>query len=211
MEAATTFVIRALQDIVVSVNGLVHALQSGDTLNVQMPGERIAYLGVPGGFDVPVFLNGRGTLLVAALGGLEGRALRVGDVLRARATEPALRRPVPVPAADFERPLRVIPGPDQLSPATLQALLSSTFRAGLSDRVGMRLTGTPLPVTGLDQAGSMPMIRGAIQVTHDGTPIVLGPDHPTTGGYRVVAVVRSTDVGALARRPVGSAVTFVTD
>ena len=44
------------------------------------------------------------------------------------------------------------------------------------------------------------MIRGAVEITSDGTPIVLGPDHPTTGGYPVLAVLRTASQGALSRR-----------
>ena len=43
-----------------------------------------------------------------------------------------------------------------------------------------------------------PMVRGAIQVTPSGEPVVLGPDHPTTGGYPVVGVVIAADQGRLA-------------
>ena len=52
------------------------------------------------------------------------------------------------------------------------------------------------------------MRRGAVQITTDGTPIVLGPDHPTTGGYPVLAVVRAASFGALAQRRPGDAVRF---
>ena len=41
---------------------------------------------------------------------------------------------------------------------------------------------------------SRPMVRGAIEVPADGQPIVLGPDHPTTGGYPILAVVASADL-----------------
>jgi allophanate hydrolase subunit 2 len=37
---------------------------------------------------------------------------------------------------------------------------------------------------------------------------VLGPDHPTTGGYPVPAVVRARDLGRLFARPLGSCVRF---
>jgi allophanate hydrolase subunit 2 len=43
------------------------------------------------------------------------------------------------------------------------------------------------------------MIRGAVQITTDGTPIVLGPDHPVTGGYPVLAVIGRTSQAVLAR------------
>lgn len=43
-----------------------------------------AYLALSGGFAVPAALGSRGTDLRAGLGGLEGRALRAGDVLHTR-------------------------------------------------------------------------------------------------------------------------------
>jgi allophanate hydrolase subunit 2 len=55
------------------------------------------------------------------------------------------------------------------------------------------------------------MIRGAVQITTDGTPIVLGPDHPVTGGYPVLAVLGRTSQAVLARLRPGRALRFVTD
>jgi allophanate hydrolase subunit 2 len=52
------------------------------------------------------------------------------------------------------------------------------------------------------------MVRGAIQVPASGKPIVLGPDHPTMGGYPVLATVVSSGVGALMGRAPGTAVRF---
>ena len=37
-------------------------------------------------------------------------------------------------------------------------------------------------------------MTGALQVPPDGQPILLLQDHPTTGGYPVIAVVRSDDL-----------------
>ena len=51
------------------------------------------------------------------------------------------------------------------------------------------------------------MVRGAIELTPSGL-IVLGPDHPTTGGYPVIAVIRSTSLDAFFARPIGSLVHF---
>jgi allophanate hydrolase subunit 2 len=53
------------------------------------------------------------------------------------------------------------------------------------------------------------MVRGAIQVPASGHPIVLGPDHPTTGGYPVLATVVRADTGAIMARSVGASVRFV--
>jgi allophanate hydrolase subunit 2 len=53
------------------------------------------------------------------------------------------------------------------------------------------------------------MMRGAIQVPACGDAIVLGPDHPTVGGYPVIAAVVTADVGALMARPPGTEVQFI--
>lgn len=76
----------------------------------------------------------------------------------------------------------------------------------LGDRTGVRLEGARVPREGPDLALPAPMIQGAIEITTDGTPIVLGPDHPTTGGYPVLAVLRASSRAALARRRPGDAV-----
>jgi len=52
------------------------------------------------------------------------------------------------------------------------------------------------------------MIRGAVQITTDGTPIVLGPDHPVTGGYPVLAVMGRASQAMLARLRPGHAFRF---
>ena len=56
---------------------------------------------------------------------------------------------------------------------------------------------------------SRPMVRGAIEVPGDGAPIVLGPDHPTTGGYPVLAVIAERDLGSLFAIRLGGTVRFV--
>ena len=51
------------------------------------------------------------------------------------------------------------------------------------------------------------MVRGAIERTPAGF-IVLGPDHPTTGGYPVVAVLREEAMDRFFATPVGHPVRF---
>jgi len=45
-------------------------------------------------------------------------------------------------------------------------------------------------------------------VPRDGKPIVLGPEHPTTGGYPVIAVVASADLDRLFSIRPGGTVRF---
>ena len=55
---------------------------------------------------------------------------------------------------------------------------------------------------------SMGMVRGAVQLPPAGELVVLGPDHPTVGGYRVPAVVISADLHHLAHLAPGAVVRF---
>src|SRR5439155_21128851 len=88
--------------------------------------------------------------------------------------------------------LRVVPGPhlDRFAEGAFEQFLATTWCVSPhSDRVGVRLEGTGVTRLGDDRAPPAPMVGGPVQITTDGTPIVLGPDHPVTGGYPVIAVV----------------------
>ncbi len=64
----------------------------------------------------------------------------------------------------------------------------------------MRLQGTPLRHRNPDrQLPSEGATRGAIQVPPNGLPVILGPDHPVTGGYPVVGVIADHDIDTLAQ------------
>jgi 5-oxoprolinase (ATP-hydrolysing) subunit C len=173
------------------------ALRDGESWTVRSGKARVAYVAVRGGLGVPRVLGGRGTLLVAGLGGHEGHAAPVDGVAG-----------VPL---DLSGPIRLVLGPDAFPDGGLEALLASPFVVDArSDRTGVRLVGPAIAAPPRDDAApSAPMARGAIQVPPSGQPIILGPDHPTTGGYPVIAVVVSADFGRLAARPIGSTVRFV--
>jgi allophanate hydrolase subunit 2 len=72
----------------------------------------------------------------------------------------------------------------------------------------MRLEGTPLPLVAAGELPSEGMVLGAVQVPPDGLPVVFLADHPTTGGYPVVAVVDEADVWQCAQLRPGEAVRF---
>ncbi len=76
--------------------------------------------------------------------------------------------------------------------------------APASDRVGVRLVGPAVKLPPL--GGSVPMVQGAVQVPPDGQPIVLGPDHPTTGGYPVLGFLDDADFDRFYALPIGSRV-----
>src|SRR5215471_14633456 len=103
------------------------------------------YLAVEGGVAVPLVLGSASTYVRAAIGGLDGRALRQGDfvpVAIASAPDRAeLRLPRPLEPA-HDQPIRVILGPqlDFFTEETVAALLGAEFRVSQNaDRMGMRL------------------------------------------------------------------------
>jgi allophanate hydrolase subunit 2 len=52
------------------------------------------------------------------------------------------------------------------------------------------------------------MVTGALQVPPNGLPILFLTDHPTTGGYPVVAVLAAADIPLAAQLRPGQPVRF---
>jgi allophanate hydrolase subunit 2 len=167
---------------------------------------RVAYLAVRGGIAAPLVLGGRGTLLCAGLGGL----IRGGQRFEVAGLPEGARIRHRLPLGPPDDPIRIVPGPDgdAFAPEALPRLLASEYRIQpSSNRVGTRLDGPPLPRSGAPEV-SRPMVLGAIEVPRDGQPIVLGPEHPTTGGYPIIAVVARADLGRLFSIRLGGNVRF---
>jgi antagonist of KipI len=174
--------------------GRSHRIEVGET--IAFPGDGLdprarSYLAVPGGIDVPEVLGSRSTCLAAGFGGVEGRPLRPGDIVRGGESLPGERVwPSDPSEADGATVLRVVAGP---APG-IEGLVGTSWRVGSeADRVGLRLDGGPLPAGIAGEVVSHGVTWGAVQVPPDGRPIVLGADHQTTGGYPVVAVVITAD------------------
>jgi allophanate hydrolase subunit 2 len=194
-------------------DGSVHVVPEGDTVAFDASRTlRVRYVAVRGGLDVPRVLGGRGTLLVASLGGHEGRVLRRGDRIAVGDEPLAPTPPRPLDAIDLDLPIRIRLGPDlaRFEAAAAQVLTAHPFALSpSSDRTGSRLVGPRLFRVDADDGRSAPMVHGAIEVTAKGDAIVLGPDHPTTGGYPILAVVVRADLGRFHARPIGVPVRFV--
>lgn len=199
------------------VPGRSHRLVAGEI--VDLPGDAApdgaarAYLAIPSGFDVPVVLGSRSTCLSAGFGGLDGRALRVGDLLAAASPRGALVRPELAWPTDRARDadatpiVRVLAAGRGASDAALDTLVAGTWRvAAAADRVGIRLDGEPLPEPSRGEALTHGVTWGTVQNPPDGRPIVLGPDYQTTGGYRVAGAVITADLSVLGQLRPGSLV-----
>lgn len=191
----------AIDGIPFGLNSVAH-IREGQVVSLGVPRSGLrSYLGVRGGIAVAPILGSRSYDTLSSIG---PPPLRPGDAL-----------PVGEPAGDFPEleqapvaaiseglvALRVMRGPRDDWCADPDALVRSTWLVSeRSDRVGVRLSGAALehrwPARQLPSEGA---IRGAIQVPPNGQPVILGTDHPVTGGYPVIGVVIDDDVDTLAQ------------
>jgi antagonist of KipI len=191
------------------------------------------YLAVAGGFDVPMVLGSRATYVRAALGGIEGRALRRADVLPIGAA-PELSRRIArkvvgnkgrdrvivatwgassslIPFYAPSSAIRLIEGEHAslLTPESLDSLWSSEFRVGAqSDRMGYRLEGTALELSTPTELLSEAVAFGTVQLPPGGNPIVLMADRQPTGGYPRIGEIASIDLSLLAQLKPGDRLRF---
>jgi 5-oxoprolinase (ATP-hydrolysing) subunit C len=210
-------------------------LAAGDLLQVGSArrGARV-YLCVQGGVQVESVLGSCSTDIRGGMGGIDGRTLRSGDILkRGTGVAPAqmardqpawLEAPHYLPS-DNSWVIRTLPGPDWnrppvLHPAALResecGLLPGTYTVDpISDRVGVRLHPPNLPSEPLSyphekmtEKISEGVPAGAIQLLPSGEVVILLADHQTTGGYPVRAVVASVDMWRVAQLRPGDRVRF---
>ena len=85
----------------------------------------------------------------------------------------------------------------------LALTVSSTRRASMGERMWAKSAGPgSLSRTIPGRAKtvrSSSCVFGSVQVTSSGMPVVLGPDHPVTGGYPVIGVVTDEDIDKVAQ------------
>jgi antagonist of KipI len=188
--------------------GTTFTLEAGDALKIGGTGSQArAYLCVAGGFASLALLGSSSAL----------EPIRAGDTIVASAAriEP---RALPFCTGDGQNPeagdlrarprlLRVIPGP-QHDWFSGDAFFEQTYMiAPASNRMGLRLLGEPL-TRRPGELVSEAVAPGAVQVTNDGLPIVLGVDGQTIGGYPKIAHVIRADLDQLGQLRPGDRVKF---
>ncbi len=169
-----------------------------------------SYLAVAGGVEVAAVMGSRSTDLLSGLG---PTPLKAGDVVEVGSptggAPPIGAAPVAPPAQ--EPLLQVTRGPraDWFDDEALGRLTSTLWEVSNdSNRSGVRLTGEQLNRVRREELLSEGMAHGAIQVPPSGQPIILLADHPTTGGYPVIAVVSSSDLDAAGQLRPGQRLRF---
>jgi biotin-dependent carboxylase-like uncharacterized protein len=191
-----------------------------------------AYVAVAGGFAIDPVLGSRSTYLPGGFGGLQGRALKHGDVLPLVPDSAAISRQrfsklkaktgssvrwsaPPLTLADREPVLiHVVEGQHfgAFDAGSQREFFDAVWRvAPESNRMGFRLQGPLLRRAKgeeSDEILSGPTCLGSVQVPAAGAPIALMADHQTTGGYPRIAEVCSADVPRLAQLAPGGKLHF---
>ncbi|WP_286954797.1 MULTISPECIES: urea carboxylase [Corynebacterium] len=183
------------------------------------------YLAVIGGFDVPEYLGSASTFTLGRFGGHAGRALLAGDVLRSGSKTGGERIAVDtdnLPAISNNWLIAVTEGPHEapefFTAEDIAALYSAEYEVHLnSARTGVRLIG-PKPEWARSDGGEAGLhpsnihdnayAVGSLDFTGD-TPIILGPDGPSLGGFVCPAVVASGDLWKLGQLRPGDTLKFV--
>ena len=183
----------------------------GDRLEVGAVVEGMrAYVLFEGGLAVPNVMGSAATFDLGCMGGLNGRTLEIGDLLRVHRQQDSSMcrsfREISRPALSARHKLRVTLGPhstsDFLTSDDLDAFLNAKWVVHYhSSRTGIRLIG-PRPVWARPDGGEAGLhpsnvhdnayAIGAIDFTGD-MPVILGPDGPSLGGFVCPAAVIEAD------------------
>ena len=190
-----------------------------------------SYLAVAGGFKAMSNLNSHSTYSPAGLGGYHGRALKAGDLLEWHFEKSILSTVIMDSLAhegndfaiakwsiDFslqypgkEKSIRVFNGPewDWFDEHTRAKLFRESFGvSNQSNRMGYRLSGSAFILPKKRELISTSVCSGIIQVTHEGSLVMLMADAQTTGGYPRLAIVAAIDLPACAQLRPGDRIQF---
>jgi allophanate hydrolase subunit 2 len=202
-------VIEAGRPLVVATGWSRSTLATGERVAVEPAEDQMwAYLAVRGGLDVQPVLGSRCHDTLSGLGPApiaDGVELPIG-------ADPGTNLPADhAPVRRRSGPVRLWPGPrrDQIvDPLGVLSRRTWTVSTSVS-RIGVRLGAGPFAAVSVHHLASEGLVPGAIQITPAGEPIVMLANHPTTGGYPVVAVVDPDDLQLVAQARPGATLRFV--
>ena len=206
-------------------------LPKGSTLQLKNNLEgRYSYLAIAGGWDVPEVLGSKSTFVTAAFGGHQGRILKKEDELFATQTISKQNKILlqlfksemvnwstwSIPSKEFLSPanskVRVIAGRefDWFEDSSVADFLTKPYHFNNGNRMGYRLDGEKIERKKSHQGEllSTAVVPGTIQVTGDGSLILLMADCQTTGGYPRLAKVAEVDLPICAQLKPGQAIHF---
>jgi KipI family sensor histidine kinase inhibitor len=189
------------------------ALLDGEILTIGVPDAGFrSYVAVRGGVDVPAVLGSRSTDTMSGIGPkplAAGQLLPSGGAAESGVVgSPEIQPDYPSGGVTV---LDIVPGPraDWFDQTALDSLCAQDWTVKPeSNRVGMRLQGTPLERSRAGELPSEGTVAGAIQMPPEGLPVLFLADHPITGGYPVIGVVVDHQLDLAAQVPIGGRIRF---
>ncbi|MEV0297182.1 5-oxoprolinase/urea amidolyase family protein [Nocardia sp. NPDC050710] len=202
-------------------------VRAGGVLDVgaiRGPGMR-TYVLIEGGIQLPEYLGSVATFTLGKFGGSAGTALRAGELLPLGVPSGRIASAVPMdaqPVLSHRWELAVTEGPhgapEFFTRADFDTIIGTDYEVHFnSDRTGVRLIG-PKPEWARTDGGEAglhpsnihdtPYSVGALDFTGD-TPILLGPDGPSLGGFVCPVTVVAADRWKLGQLAPGDTVRFV--
>ncbi|GAB16424.1 hypothetical protein ARGLB_118_00890 [Arthrobacter globiformis NBRC 12137] len=189
------------------------ALLDGEILTIGVPDAGFrSYIAVRGGVDAPPVLGSRSTDTMSGIGPkplAAGQLLPSGGAAESGVVgSPEIQPDYPSGGVTV---LDIVPGPraDWFDQAAIDSLCGQDWTVKPeSNRVGMRLQGTPLQRSRTGELPSEGTVAGAIQMPPEGLPVLFLADHPITGGYPVIGVVVDHQLDLAAQVPIGGSIRF---
>ena len=127
-------------------------------------------------------------------------ALRTGDEIRRGSGQSAERGRLRALERDDRRVLRALAGPHPAEESLIEWIETSRWTVSPSiDRTGLRLYGDGRHPQISAELPSCGMQCGTVQCHPNGELVVMGPDHPVTGGYLQPITVVSGDLWKLGQ------------
>jgi biotin-dependent carboxylase-like uncharacterized protein len=160
-----------------------------------------------GGINVLPVISSTSTLEGSNFGGKFGRRLLKGDIFEVL-NNTCPRNKILLPLINFDNKesicLRVIKGSqyDKFSKDDIDIFFKNLYRVlPNSNRIGIRLSYSDSKTKVIDGFNilSDPSPLGAVQITTDGSPIILLQDRGTVGGYPKIATVIKADLIKVAQ------------
>ena len=187
-------------------------LENNDELDIISTNKSVyGYLAISGTFDLKFQWSSCSTNTKANIGSNNGKKLSNNQKINIKEiNQNFMNTKLNYVNTKIEN-IRVIKGTnfDYFSEEGKKIFFKNEFKVSkLSDRMGMRLEGKKIENIVETNIRSEGLIKGVIQVTADGFPIIMLSDHGTIGGYPKIGVVISADYDKLVQLTPGSKVKF---
>ena len=173
------------------------------------------YLAIRGEWQMEKWLGSFSAAVPSTIRLPKNSFLKKGSILLIKAKDAIPKRKIEEnlrPSFLNKIELRVLAGPEfeLFSKQNIAHFFSTTFQLSSdSNRMGYRLINKLITFQKKKELISSGIVKGTIQITNSGQPIILMADAQTTGGYYRIANVITADLDRLAQLKPGDELRFV--